>query len=66
MDDGALSVLIPGTPMMQLWFVGNWGFLQQVCPFFYGEELAITQHISILVISHVSSSVTVSDHLHYV
>ena len=31
MDGGALSVLIPGTSMMQLWFAGNWDFLQQVC-----------------------------------
>ena len=31
MDVGALSVLIPGMPMMQLWFASNWDFLQQVC-----------------------------------
>ena len=28
MDDGALSVLIPGMPMMQLSFAGNWDFPQ--------------------------------------
>jgi len=31
MDDGALSVLIPGTPMMQLWSADNWDFPIQVC-----------------------------------